>query len=275
MIECFGISFTYPDNVQALRNINLRIEDKEFVAIIGENGAGKTTLAKCINGLLRPQVGKIYIDGEDTSKQSVAQLARKIGFVFQNSDHQIFAQTVEDEIMFGLKNLNFEKEEIEKRTENILKNLNLKQYRDVSPFNLSGGERKRVALASILCLDPEILILDEPTLGQDSHQKEYLIKLINDLRDKGKTILIITHDIEFASEYVPRLIVMSKGRIIADGPNDVISNNEFILKNASLMLPQLPALSKALKKHKKFENLKANYSDVYSYYNEIKKYLKS
>jgi len=274
MIECYNIKYTYDGINYALDDICLKIDNAEFVGIIGENGAGKTTLAKCINGLLRPQYGKILIDGEDISKFSVAQIAKKIGFVFQNSDHQIFEQTVEDEIKFGLKNLKFSPEEIEERLENIIKKLDLEKYRNISPFELSGGERKRVALASILCLDPEILILDEPTLGQDMKQKEYLVKLIENLRKKGKTIIIITHDIEFAAEYIPRIIVMAKGKIIADGPREIITQNNFILEKSSVILPQLAQLTKILKSYNIFKSFNCNFADVHNYYYELKKYLK-
>ncbi|MBD3228102.1 MAG: ATP-binding cassette domain-containing protein [Candidatus Lokiarchaeota archaeon] len=274
MIECYDISFSYAENIFALKNIDLSIDKREFVGILGENGAGKTTLAKCINGLLKPQFGKILIDGEDTNNFSVAQLAKKIGFVFQNSDHQIFAQSVEDEIKFGLRNLNYAKEEIEERVEIVLKDLDLEQYRETTPFDLSGGERKRVALASILCLDPKILILDEPTIGQDSRQKKFLIKLIDELRDQDKTIIVITHDIEFASEYIPRIIIMSKGQILADGPNNVITKNEFILNSSNLILPQLSELSKILSSNEKFKDFKSEKGNAKEYYEELKKFLK-
>lgn len=273
MIECFGVRYKYPDGNQALDGINLRIENGEFLGILGENGAGKTTLAKCINGLLKPQSGKIFIDGEDSNKFSVAQLSKKIGFVFQNSDHQIFAQTVEDEIKFGLKNLEFPEDEIEEKYNYIIKELNLEQYEDVSPFDLSGGERKRVALASILCLDPSILIMDEPTAAQDGRQKEYLVKLIEQLRTKGKTIIIITHDIEFASEYIPRIILMSNGKIVADGPNNIITSNEMILKKSSLIQPQLTELNKLLNTSEKFSKFKGDQSNVYKFYKALKYYL--
>ena len=158
-------------------------------------------------------------------------------------------------------------------TEEILKNLNLFQYRNTIPFDLSGGEKKRVALASVLCLNPDILILDEPTIGQDSQQKKYLINLIDDLRDQGKTIIIITHDIEFASEYIPRIIVMGNGRIIADGPSNIITNNEFILERTNLILPQLSVLTKILKSSDKFKDFNGDQTDILNYYNELRRYI--
>ena len=180
-----------------LRGVSLEIADGEFVAIMGQNGAGKTTLVKHFNGLLKPMKGRVLIDGVDTREVSVAKLSRKVGFVFQNPDHQLFSETVNDEISFALKNFGFDEKIIRKRVDWALNLLNLTRYRKVSPFMLSGGERKRVVLASVLAWNPEILILDEPTIGQDSHQKEKLRQFIIQMNQQGKTVLIVTHDIEF------------------------------------------------------------------------------
>ncbi|MGB9684715.1 MAG: energy-coupling factor ABC transporter ATP-binding protein, partial [Candidatus Bathyarchaeales archaeon] len=153
MIEVQDVYFTYPSGVEALKGVSLTIQDGEFVAIMGENGAGKTTLVKHFNGLLKPTRGKVLVDGVETTKVSVATLARKVGFVFQNPDHQLFSETVEEEIAFALKNFGFSSDIIEKRVTWALNLLGLAQYRKTSPFMLSGGERKRVALASVLAWD--------------------------------------------------------------------------------------------------------------------------
>ena len=166
MIEVKDICFSYQSGVQALKGVSLTIKDGEFVAIMGQNGAGKTTLVKHFNGLLKATKGQVLVDGVDTTKVSIAKLSRDVGFVFQNPDSQLFSETVEDEIAFALKNFGYEPEVIEKRITWALNLLNLTQYRKTSPFMLSGGERKRVALASILAWDPKTLILDEPTIGQ-------------------------------------------------------------------------------------------------------------
>ena len=239
MIVVEGISFTYPGNVQALRNVSLTVKDGEFVAIMGQNGAGKTTLVKHFNGLLKPSSGIVRIDGVDTTKTSIASLSRTVGFVFQNPDHQLFSETVKQEIGFALKNFGFDAETIQKQITWALNLLSLTQYRETSPFMLSGGERKRVALASVLAWDPKILILDEPTIGQDHEQKEILRQFIVQLQTQGKTIVIVTHDVEFVAECNPRVVLMKEGRIVADGEGKEILTNLDALAQSSIVLPQV------------------------------------
>lgn len=239
MIETRNISFTYPNNVEALKGISLTIEDGESVAIMGQNGAGKTTLVKQFNGLLKPTKGQVFVDGIDTKKVSVATLSRNVGFVFQNPDNQLFSETVEAEIAFALRNFNFSEETIEKRIIWALNLLGLTQYRKISPFLLSGGERKRVALASVLAWDPGTLILDEPTIGQDYEQKEKLRQFILQLKSQEKTVIVVTHDVEFVAEFNPRVLLMREGRIIADGQANTILTDECRLEQASIVLPQI------------------------------------
>ncbi|MEM2644103.1 MAG: ATP-binding cassette domain-containing protein [Candidatus Bathyarchaeia archaeon] len=239
MIEVEDVYFTYPNGVEALKGVSLSISDGEFVAIMGQNGAGKTTLVKHFNGLLKPSKGRVLIDGIDTRHVSVATLARKVGFVFQNPDHQLFSETVEDEVSFALKNFGFDEKTISERVEKVLNILDLTQYRKSSPFMLSGGERKRVALASVLSWDPKILILDEPTIGQDSYQKERLRQFIMQLNQQGKTVIIVTHDVEFVTECEPRIILMKNGRIIADGDAREILTDPNLVSEASLVLPEI------------------------------------
>src|SRR5512136_859587 len=217
MIEVENVRFTYPNGVEALKDVSLRINDGEFVAIMGQNGAGKTTLVKHFNGLLKPNQGRVLVDNQETTKTSVAKLARDVGFVFQNPDHQLFSETVEEEIAFALKNFGFGEDVIENRINWALNLLALSQYRKTSPFMLSGGERKRVALASVLAWDPKILILDEPTIGQDYEQKEKLRQFILQMRTQEKTVIIVTHDVEFVAECSHRVLLMREGRILADG----------------------------------------------------------
>jgi len=246
MIEIEEVSFTYPNGVEALKNVSLTVNDGEFVAIMGQNGAGKTTLVKQFNGLLKPTTGAIRVDGVETTKTSVAAMARKVGFVFQNPDHQLFSETVEEEIAFALKNFGYEKEAIENRISWALNLLGLTQYRKTSPFMLSGGERKRVALASVLAWDPEILILDEPTIGQDYQQKEKLRQFIIQMRAQGKTVVIVTHDVEFVAECNPRVVLMKEGQIVADGEGKDILTNPEALAQSSIVLPQIAQIFKQL-----------------------------
>lgn len=239
MIEVEDVHFTYPNGVKALKGVSLTIKNGEFVAIMGQNGAGKTTLVKHFNGLLKPSEGKVYVDGVETTKTSVATLAKNAGFVFQNPDHQLFSETVEDEIAFALKNFGFKADVIEKRIEWALNLLGLNQYRKTSPFLLSGGERKRVALASVLAWNPNKLILDEPTIGQDYQQKEKLRQFIIQMQTQGKTVIIVTHDVEFVAECSPRVILMKEGTVVADGKGREILTNPDVLIQSSIVLPQI------------------------------------
>jgi energy-coupling factor transport system ATP-binding protein len=239
MIEVEDVHFSYPNGVKALKGVSLVIKNGEFVAIMGQNGAGKTTLVKHFNGLLKPSEGKVHVDGVETTKTSVATLARNAGFVFQNPDHQLFSETVEDEIAFALKNFGFEEEAIEKRITWALNLLGLAQYRKTSPFLLSGGERKRVALASVLAWNPETLILDEPTIGQDYQQKEKLRQFIVQMQTQGKTVVIVTHDVEFVAECNPRVVLMKEGTIVADGEGREILTTPEVLAQSSIVLPQI------------------------------------
>ena len=239
MIEVQDLYFTYPSGVEALKGISLTIKDGEFVAIMGENGAGKTTLVKHFNGLLKPTKGRVLVNGVDTRNVSVATLARRVGFVFQNPDHQLFSETVKEEIAFALKNFGFSRDIIERRVAWALNLLGLTQYEKTSPFMLSGGERKRVALASVLAWDPEILILDEPTIGQDYRQKENLRQFILQMKAQGKTIVVVTHDVEFVAECNPRVLLMRGGKIVADGEARKVLTDLEILTFASIIPPQV------------------------------------
>jgi energy-coupling factor transport system ATP-binding protein len=247
VIEVQDVYFTYPTTgVEALKGVSLSIRNGEFVAIMGQNGAGKTTLVKQFNGLLKPNKGNVLIDRVNTRNISIAQLARKVGFVFQNPDHQLFSETVEEEVAFALKNFGFNEETIEKRVTWALNLLDLTEYRKTSPFMLSGGERKRVALASVLAWDPEVVILDEPTIGQDHQQKETLRQFIIQLNSQGKTVVIVTHDVEFVAECNPRVTLMSQGQIVADGEARQILTDSDVALKAFVVPPQITQIFQGL-----------------------------
>jgi len=239
MIEVKDVSFTYPTGVEALKGVSLNIRNGEFVAIMGQNGAGKTTLVKQFNGLLKPTKGQVLVDGVSTRDMSIAQLARKVGFVFQNPDHQLFSETVEEEIAFALRNFGFKENTLKRRVTWALNLLDLAEYRKTSPFMLSGGERKRVALASVLAWNPKVVILDEPTIGQDHRQKEILRQFIVQLNAQGKTVVIVTHDVEFVAECSPRVVLMAQGQIVADGSAGRILTDPDIALQASIVPPQI------------------------------------
>jgi len=247
MIQTKGIRFAYPSSGEVLRGIDLTIHDGEFVAIMGENGAGKTTLVKTFNGLLMPTAGTVKVDGIDTRESSVARLSRDVGLVFQNPDHQLFSETVREELAFSLRNFGYGEDTIERRVRTILETLDLARYAESSPFVLSGGERKRVALAAVLVWNPKHIILDEPTIGQDYQQKDRLRNFIVQLNSQGKTVMIITHDVEFVAECRPRIVLLSKGVIIGDRPADKLLSDEPLLEKASLTRPQIGELMHRLK----------------------------
>jgi energy-coupling factor transporter ATP-binding protein EcfA2 len=239
MIEVKDLHYTYSTGLEALKGINLTINDGEFLAIMGQNGAGKTTLVKHFNGLLKPTMGEVLVDGVSTREISTARLARNVGFVFQNPDHQLFSETVEDEIAFALKNFGFKEATIKKQVDWALNLLDIAQYRTTSPFMLSGGERKRVALASILAWDPKMIIMDEPTIGQDQQQKEKLQQFILQLNSQKKTVVVVTHDVEFVAECNPRVMLMNQGKLLIDGNAKKILTDPKLLRQASIVPPQI------------------------------------
>ncbi|MCW4016445.1 MAG: energy-coupling factor ABC transporter ATP-binding protein [Candidatus Bathyarchaeota archaeon] len=239
MLEVKDLFYAYPTGLEALKGINLTVDDGEFLAVMGQNGAGKTTLVKHFNGLLKPTSGEVLVDGVSTRDVSVAKLARTVGFVFQNPDHQLFSESVEEEIAFALKNFGFEETVIEKQVTWALNLLDVLEYRKTSPFMLSGGERKRVALASILAWDPNVIILDEPTIGQDHQQKEKLQQFILQLNAQKKTVVVVTHDVEFVAECNPRVILMRQGKVLVDGKAEKILTDPELLLQASIVPPQI------------------------------------
>ena len=250
MIEFRDVSFVHPTGVKAIDSVSLTINDGETVAIVGENGAGKTTLVKHITGLLKPTTGVVLVDGQDTRSASTAALSRKAGVAFQNPDHQLFSESVEEEIAFGLRNFGFSPELMAQRIDWALKFFGLEEYRKSSPLILSGGEKKRLTLACILSWDPQVVVLDEPTVGQDSIQKEKLAEIIRMLSSTGKTVIVVSHDIEFLWPVQPRVIVMSKGRVVADGPAKAVFDDVGVLSRARVTQPQLVALQQALNAEK-------------------------
>ena len=239
MIEFRDVTFVHQNGVKALDGVSLKIEGGETVAIVGENGAGKTTLVKHVTGLLKPASGSVLVDGQDTNSSSTAQLSRKVGVAFQNPDHQLFSESVDEEMAFALRNFGFSPEVVENRVTWGLRLFGLEEYRKSSPLVLSGGEKKRLTLACILAWDPAVVILDEPTVGQDSLQKEKLAGTIRMLRSAGKTVVIVSHDIEFLWPVQPRVVVMKSGRVVGDGPAPRVMQDEALLGSARVAQPQL------------------------------------
>jgi len=247
VVEVRNVSHVYSNNVVALSNVDLKISRGEFLAIIGHNGSGKTTLAKHINGLLKPTSGEVIVHGMDTRKHSVAEIARKVGYVFQNPDHQICMKTVYDELAFGPRNLGYPEDEVRRRVDEMLAVFNLDKYRNAHPFLLSKADRLRIALCSVLTMKPETLIVDEPTTGQDMRQSYEVMEILKTLNKEGKTVVFITHNMRLVAEYAKRSVVMNNGRILLDGPTaDVFSNFE-LLSKAQLKPPQVTIIASKLR----------------------------
>ena len=246
MIRIEEVEYIYPNGCKALDGISLEIEKGEVVALMGENGAGKTTLLKHLNGLLKPTKGRVLINGTDTRKATVAALSKKVGLVFQNAEDMFFSSTVWEEVAFALRNFGYEEEVVRRRVEWALKFMELEKYADQSPFILSGGEKKRLALAIILAWSPDVIALDEPTTGQDQLQKEKLMEMIKLLNTQGRTVIVSSHDVEFIAQLRPRIILMKQGKIIADGKAEEIFLEEDLLRSCNLLPPQIVSLTTRL-----------------------------
>jgi energy-coupling factor transport system ATP-binding protein len=249
IINVNKVWFAYPDSHAVLKDINLQVHRGEFIAIMGRNASGKTTFAKHLNGLLKPTKGDITVDGCDTRKSTVAELARKVGFVFQNPNDHLFADTVEEEIYLTLKNLGDNTKDMSATVAEVMEQFDIAKYKDQYPRYLSGGEKQRVALASIIVARPEILILDEPTRGMDYKLKSELMSFLNDYRSKGNTVIVITHDVEIVAEFADRVILMSEGKIVTDG------DKREVLSKALLFSPQINRLVQAFEKYGMPDNI--------------------
>ena len=250
-----NLEHLYDSGKQALRGINLDIYRQQITAIIGQNGSGKTTLSKHFNGLLRPTSGRIEINGRDVADRRVSEMAREVGYVFQNPNYQLFCATVLDEIQFGLKNLRLGAEEMKKRTREVIEEFDLNGMIRKQPVSLSSGSKKIVALASVYAMDPEILFLDEPTTGQDQYGKTRLGLLSKEMKSRGKTVIIISHDMDFVAEFADRVIVMNDGEVLLDGtPMDVFTNYE-VMNKAHIMPPQIYAIANRISYREENESL--------------------
>lgn len=245
-IEITDLRFTYPTGLEAVQGISLTIEANEQVAIVGQNGAGKTTLVRHFNGLLQPTSGSVLIGDWDTKVKTVAQLASRVGYVFQNPDEQLFSRDVLTEVSFGPKNLGYSKEKIDHLVQRSLSLTELKQHTETNPYDLSPTWRKMVALASIIAMDTPIVIFDEPTTGQDAINVGRIANVISELKKEGKTVITITHDIDFCAECFDRVIALAKGKILLDGPAREILGQEEVLAQTYVDPPQLTRLGKRL-----------------------------
>ena len=234
-----NLSYTYPDGTHALKNINMDIYKGQKVAIMGSNGAGKSTLFSHFNGLTEPTSGHVEVDGKAIKydRDTLLEVRQKVGIVFQDPNDQLFAPTVKEDVAFGPMNLGLDYEEVERRVDEALTMVGMEQYMDKTPHHLSGGQQKRVAIAGIIAMRPEIMILDEPTAGLDPEGVEKVLDILNNLNKEGMSIVISSHDIEMVNEFAEKIFVLNNGEILESGDKHEIFSNKELLKKAHLKAP--------------------------------------
>lgn len=234
-----NLSYTYPDGTHALKNINMDIYKGQKVAIMGPNGAGKSTLFSHFNGLTEPTSGHVEVDGKAIKydRDTLLEVRQKVGIVFQDPNDQLFAPTVKEDVAFGPMNLGLDYEEVERRVDEALTMVGMEQYMDKTPHHLSGGQQKRVAIAGIIAMRPEIMILDEPTAGLDPEGVEKVLSILNELNNEGMSIVISSHDIEMVNEFAEKIFVLNEGEILESGDKNEIFSNKELLKTAHLKAP--------------------------------------
>ncbi len=234
-----NLSYTYPDGTHALKNINMEIYKGQKVAIMGPNGAGKSTLFSHFNGLTEPTSGHVEVDGKAIKydRDTLLEVRQKVGIVFQDPNDQLFAPTVKEDVAFGPMNLGLDYEEVERRVDEALTMVGMEQYMDKTPHHLSGGQQKRVAIAGIIAMRPEIMILDEPTAGLDPEGVEKVLSILNELNNEGMSIVISSHDIEMVNEFAEKIFVLNEGEILESGDKNEIFSNKELLKTAHLKAP--------------------------------------
>jgi energy-coupling factor transport system ATP-binding protein len=246
LIEVEGLTHRYPNGVVALEGVDLTVRRGEFLAVLGQNGSGKTTLVKHFNGLLEPTEGSVRIGGEETVTQGVRRLGQAVGYVFQNPDHQIFSDTVSDEVAFGPKVRGFDEDDVKERVSEALVAVGLEGYEGEDPFGLTKGERQRVAVASVLAVRPEVLMLDEPTTGLDYAEQRSIMDLVKRLNEAGSTIIVVTHTMWVVAEYAHRAVAIRDGRMALSGSVREVFAEEEKLRDASLRPPHIVSMGNAL-----------------------------
>lgn len=246
VLKIENLSYTYKNGLMALENINMEIRENEFVAIIGQNGAGKSTLLKNITRLLLPTCGEIYINGKNTREMTVAGVSKEIGFVLQNPDRQLFADTVHEEIAYGLRNAGFGEEKIKERIDEALEAVGLVDKREEFPPALSKGDRAKVVIASVIAMQAKIIILDEPTSGQDYSGCYQIMNIAKALHAKGHTIIFVTHHMPLVAEYAQRTIVMAKKRVLLDDTARNVFSQPEILATTNINPPQITRFASKL-----------------------------
>ena len=238
-LQTKDLSFTYPDGTEALKKVNITIKKGERIAIMGPNGAGKSTLFSHFNGLSEPTSGHVEIDGEKIifERDELLKVRQKVGIVFQDPNDQLFAPTVKEDVAFGPMNLGLDYDEVNSRITEALELVGMSGFEDKTPHHLSGGQQKRVAIAGIVAMKPEIMILDEPTAGLDPKGVDKVLNILNNLNKEGISIVISSHDIEMVNHFADKIYVLYNGEIIASGDKHQIFSDKELLKKAHLKAP--------------------------------------
>jgi energy-coupling factor transporter ATP-binding protein EcfA2 len=239
------LTYTYPSGVAALAGLELTVAEGEFLAVVGENGGGKTTLAKAVAGLLRPSGGSVTLRGRPPADFPARERARAVGYLFQNPDHQIFQAAVRDEVAFGPRQLRESEAEVERRVDAAVAAVGLEGREDEDPFAMPKGDRQRVALASVLAMEPRVLVMDEPTTGLDRREVATLMEAVVALNRRGATVIFITHAMDVVAEYARRVAVVAGGRLLAEGSPRTILRDEELLSRAGLEAPLAARLGRA------------------------------
>jgi len=266
VVQLDHVTHSYEKGVDALFDASLTIHQGEFVALLGRNGSGKTTLVSHLIGLLQPSKGKVTVVGFDVATTPTHILAKDVGFCFQNPNHQIVSFNVQDEMTFGLKAHGVDPTEYDQRIKKALQIVDMEEYGDAEMFDLGKGQKQRIALASVLTLEPKFLVIDEPTTGQDPEMTDDIFEIIRSLNKSGTTVLVITHKVDYAAMYADRAIVLNHGRVAFDGPIDTLLLDEKLMQENSLELPDITKLAKQLSKY----GIPANTV----HYSEMENYLK-
>ncbi len=251
LLTAENVHHTYADGTSALKGVSLSIREGEYVVIVGQNGAGKSTLVRLFMKLLSPTSGHLRVGDEDLSKLQVSDLARRIGYVAQNPDHQIFCPSVEEEVAFALRQLGHSPDEVEERTTESLRSMGLLSARRQHPLSLPKGDRARVVVAAVLAMQPEALIFDEPTTGQDYRGAQYILDLTRTLHRAGKTVVVITHHLYLMPEYAERVVVMGSGTVLLDAPLRAAYHSVDVLRRTFLTPPQAVLLARELEAQSK------------------------
>ena len=238
-LETKNLSYTYHDGTEALKNVNIKIKKGEKIAIMGPNGAGKSTLFSHFNGLSEPTSGHVEIEGEKIifERDELLKVRQKVGIVFQDPNDQLFAPTVKEDVAFGPMNLGLDYEEVERRIKEALEMVGMTGFEEKTPHHLSGGQQKRVAIAGIIAMRPDIMILDEPTAGLDPEGVDKVLNILNNLNKEGMSIVISSHDIEMVNHFADKIFVLYGGEIIAEGDKHQIFSDKELLKKAHLKAP--------------------------------------